>query len=63
MVIQLQQVHHQITVQRNLGCQTPLDKGIPVRMQSEGCGQQQYYCHDGARQTPLTGKRLGCHKL
>ena len=35
MVIQQQKVHHQIAMQGNLRGKTPLDKGVPVRMQGK----------------------------
>ena len=43
MVIELQQVHDQVAVQGNLRGETPLDKGVPVRVQSERRAEQQQY--------------------
>ena len=62
MVIKLQQIHHQIAVQRNLRGETPLDKGVPVRMQGKTGKEECQQHHPCCRETPVAGEALCGHE-
>ena len=62
MIIQLQQIHHQITMQGNLRGEAPLEKVAPVAVQGDAGGQQKKAAAPGDQQAPVALRNRNHHR-